>query len=138
MERRPISVSLRKIKINDIKTVIFFTTLKVIYFLMQITTKSSNKPIKVSHIKIRVHLTKLWAFKDGKKAHFSNHRKIKINDIKTVIFFTTFKVLYFNADNNKIIQQPIKVCHIKIRVHLTKLWAFKDGKKAHFSKPSQN
>jgi len=32
MERRPISVNLRKIKINDIKTVTFFTTLKVIYF----------------------------------------------------------------------------------------------------------
>jgi len=31
--------------------------------------------------------------------------KIKINDIKTVIFFTTFKVIYFNADNNIIIPQ---------------------------------
>jgi len=33
MERRPISVNLRKIIINDIKTVIFFTTFKVIYFI---------------------------------------------------------------------------------------------------------
>jgi len=32
MERRPISVNLRKFKINDIKTEIFFTTFKVIYF----------------------------------------------------------------------------------------------------------
>jgi len=32
MERRPISVNLHKVKINDIKTVIFFTTFKVIYF----------------------------------------------------------------------------------------------------------
>jgi len=32
MERRPFSVSLRKIKTNDIKTVIYFTTFKVIYF----------------------------------------------------------------------------------------------------------
>jgi len=31
MERRPISVNLRKIKINDIKTVIFFITFKVVY-----------------------------------------------------------------------------------------------------------
>jgi len=32
-----------------------------------------------------------------------NLRKIKINDIKAVIFFTTFKVRFFNADNNIII-----------------------------------
>jgi len=70
MERKPISVNLRKIKINDIKTVIFFTSFKVIY-LMQITTLSFHKSIKACHIDIRVHLTKLWAFKDGKKAHFS-------------------------------------------------------------------
>jgi len=37
-----------------------------------------------------------------------NLRKIKINDIKTVIFFTTFKVKYFNADNNKINPQAPK------------------------------
>jgi len=37
-----------------------------------------------------------------------NLRKIKINDIKTVIFFTTFKVIYFNADNNIIIPQDHK------------------------------
>jgi len=32
MEKRPISVNLRQIKINDIKTVIFFNYRKVIYF----------------------------------------------------------------------------------------------------------
>jgi len=37
-----------------------------------------------------------------------NLRKIKINDIKSVIFFTTFKVIYFNADNNIIIPQAHK------------------------------
>jgi len=66
-----------------------------------------------------------------------NLRKIKIKDIKTVIFFTTIKVIYFNTDN-KSFHKPIKVCHIVIRIHLAKLWAFKEGKKAHFSKPSQN
>jgi len=92
-------------------------------------------------------------FKDGKKAHFSkplqngllkmerrpisvNLHKIKINDIKTVIFFSTFKVIYINADNNIII--PLKACHIEIRALLNKLWAFKDRKEAHFCKPSQN
>jgi len=67
---RPISVNLCKIKINDIKTVIFFATFKVIYLLMQITISSYHKPIKVCHIEFRVNLTKLWPFKDGKKAHF--------------------------------------------------------------------
>jgi len=37
-----------------------------------------------------------------------NLRKIKINYIKTVVFFTTFKVIYFNADNNIIISQAHK------------------------------
>jgi len=37
-----------------------------------------------------------------------NLRKIKINDIKTVIFFTTSKVVYINADNNIIIAQDHK------------------------------
>jgi len=50
-----------------------------------------HKTIKVCHIENRDHLTKLWAFKDGKIS--VNLRKIKINDIKTVIFFTTFKVI---------------------------------------------
>jgi len=67
-----------------------------------------------------------------------NLRKIKINDIKTVIFFNTFNVIHFNANNNKSFHKPIKECHIEIRVHSTKLWAFKNVKKAHFSKPSQN
>jgi len=35
-------------------------------------------------------------------------RKIKINDIKTVIYFTTVKVIYFNADCNMIIPQAHK------------------------------
>jgi len=35
-------------------------------------------------------------------------RKIKINDIKMVIFFTTLKVIYFNADNNITIHKPIR------------------------------
>jgi len=34
--------------------------------------------------------------------------KIKINYIKTAIFLTTFKVIYFNADNNIIIPQAYK------------------------------
>jgi len=68
-----------------------------------------------------------------------NLRKIKINDIKTVIFFTTFKVIHFNADTNIIIPQGgIKVCHIETRVLLTKLWSFKDEEKTHFCTPSQN
>jgi len=33
---------------------------------------------------------------------------MKINDIKTVIFITTFKVIYINADNNIIIPQAHK------------------------------
>jgi len=37
-----------------------------------------------------------------------NLRRIKINDIKTVTFFTTFKVIYFNTDNYIIIQQAHK------------------------------
>jgi len=37
-----------------------------------------------------------------------NLRKTKINDIKTVIFFTTFKVIFINADNNIIILQAHK------------------------------
>jgi len=37
-----------------------------------------------------------------------NLRKIKIKDIKTVIFFNTFKDIYFNADNNLIIPQAHK------------------------------
>jgi len=37
-----------------------------------------------------------------------NPRKIKISDIKTVICFTTLKVIYFSADNNKIIPQAHK------------------------------
>jgi len=67
---------------------------------MQITTLSFHKPIKVCHIEIRVHLTKLWAIS-------VNLRKIKINDIKTVNF-TTFKVIYINADNNIINPQAYK------------------------------
>jgi len=104
MERWPISVNLRKIKINDIKTVIFFTTLKVISFIAD-NNIIIHKPIKVCHIEIRVHLTKLWAFKDVKKAISVKLRKIKINDIKTVIYFTTFNVLYLNAHNKKFIPQ---------------------------------
>jgi len=34
-----------------------------------------------------------------------NLRKTKIDVIKTVVFFTTFKVIYLNADNNIIIPQ---------------------------------
>jgi len=37
-----------------------------------------------------------------------NLRKIKINDIKTVMSCTTFKVIYFNADNKIIIPQAHK------------------------------
>jgi len=37
-----------------------------------------------------------------------NLRKTKINDIKTVIFITTFKVIYFNVENNIIIPQAHK------------------------------
>jgi len=37
-----------------------------------------------------------------------NLRKIKIDDIKTVVFSNTSKVIYFNADNNKIIPQAHK------------------------------
>jgi len=37
-----------------------------------------------------------------------NLRKTKINDIKTVIFFTTFKVIFINADSNIIIPQAHK------------------------------
>jgi len=37
-----------------------------------------------------------------------NLRKTKINDIKTVIFFTTLKVTYINADSNIIIPQAHK------------------------------
>jgi len=77
-------------------------------------------------------------FKTERRSSSVNLRKIKINDIKTVIFFTTFKVIYFNADISKSFHKPIEACHIEIRVHLTMLWAFKDGKKAHFSKPSQS
>jgi len=62
-----------------------------------------------------------------------NLRKIKINDIKTVIFFTTFKEIYFKADNNIIIPQAYKGIPYRNTVHLTKLWAFKDGKKAHLT-----
>jgi len=61
-----------------------------------------------------------------------NLPQIKINDIKTVIFITSFKVIYFNTAYNKIIPQAYK------GVLLTKLWTFKDGKKAHFSKPLKN
>jgi len=73
-------------------------------------------------MEIRVLLTKLWALKMERRPISVSLCKIKIKDIRTVIFFT----------------RPIKVCHIEIRVHLTKLLAFKDGKKAHFSKPSQH
>jgi len=34
-----------------------------------------------------------------------NLRKIKINDIKTVIFFSIFEVVYISADNKIIISQ---------------------------------
>jgi len=37
-----------------------------------------------------------------------NLRKMKINDIKTVIFFTTFTFIFINADNNIIIPQAHK------------------------------
>jgi len=85
MERKTISVNLCKIKINDIKTAIFLTTFIVIYFnadnnkyfllplklniLMQITTRPSYGLLKIERRPI-----------------FVNLRKIKINDIKTVIF----------------------------------------------------
>jgi len=75
---------------------------------MQITTYSFLKPIKVCHIEIRVHLTKLLAFKDGKKAHFSKLSQNKVNDIKTVIFFTTFRIIFFKTYYNKIIPQAHK------------------------------
>jgi len=60
----------------------------------------------------------------------SFHKPIKV--------YYFFKVIYFNSDNNIIIPQAHKGMFIEIRVHLTKLLAFKDGKKAHFSKSSQN
>jgi len=80
VERRTISVNLRKIKINDLKTVIFLTTFKV-------KCLSADNSIIIPQAL----------------------RKKKINDIKTVIFFTTIKVKYFNADNNKIIPQASKL-----------------------------
>jgi len=52
MERRPISVNLRKIKINDIKTVIFFTTFKVIYI------SADNK--KVPGLLLSFEYIRLW------------------------------------------------------------------------------
>jgi len=72
---------------------------------MQIRTKVFHKPIKVCDIEIRVRLTKLWDFKDEGRPISINLRKVKINDMKTVTFLTTFKVVYFNADNNMIIPQ---------------------------------
>jgi len=43
------------------------------------------------------------------RRHISvNLRKIKINDIKTDIFLTTFWVIYFNSDNKVIIPQANK------------------------------
>jgi len=43
-----------------------------------------------------------------RRPHSVIPRKIKINDIKTVIFFTTFKVIYINADSNIINPQAHK------------------------------
>jgi len=63
---------------------------------------------RCKHIEIRVLLTKLWTFKDVKKVISVNLRKIKINDIKTIKFFTTFKVVYINADKNIIIPKAHK------------------------------
>jgi len=43
--------------------------------------------------------------------------KIKVNDIKAVIFFTTFKVIYINADNNIIIPQaPRSITSLKLYI----------------------
>jgi len=59
------------------------------------------------HIEIRVHLTKLWAFKMERRP-ISVIRKIKINDIKTIKFFTTIKVKCLSADSSIIIPQAHK------------------------------
>jgi len=67
-----------------------------------------------------------------------NLRKIKINDIKTVIFFATFKLIYFNADNNIIIPQAHRGMPYRNPSPFDQVIRFKDGKKAHFSKPLQN
>jgi len=107
MESRPISVNLRKIKINDIRTVIFFTTFKVIYTNADNNIIIPQAPKGVPY-RNPSSFDQVMGFKDGRKAHFSNLRKIKINDIKTVTFFTTFKVIYFNADSNIIIPQAHK------------------------------
>jgi len=48
------------------------------------------------------------------------------------------RYIFINADNNIIIPQAHKGVPYRIRVHLIKLWAFEDGKKAYFRKPSQN
>jgi len=75
---------------------------------MQMATLSFHKPIKACHIEIRAHLTKYGLLKIERRPISVNLRKIKINDIKTVIFFTTFKNIYINADNNIIIPQAHK------------------------------
>jgi len=61
--------------------------------------------MEVCHIEIRDHLTKLWAFKDGKKAPYRNP-----SSFDQVMGFKRCK-------------------HIEIRVHLTKLLAFKDERR---------
>jgi len=66
-----------------------------------------------------------------------NLRNIKIKDIKTVIF-TTLKVVYINADNNIIILQAHKDVPYRNPSSIDQVMGFKDGKEAHFCKPSQN
>jgi len=53
-----------------------------------------------------------------------NLRQIKINDIKTVIFITTFKVIYFNAGNNIIIPQTHKGMPYRIPNSLDQVMGF--------------
>jgi len=86
-ERRPISVNLRKIKINDIKTVIFLYTFKAIYF-----NADNNIIIPKAHKGVPYRNPSSFDQVNGllkmeRRPILVNLRKIKINDIKTVIFF---------------------------------------------------
>jgi len=109
MGRRPNSVNLRKIKISDIKTVIFFTTFNVIYTNADnnIIIPQAHKGMPYRNPSSFVHPS--YGLLKTERMPFSvNLRKIKTNDIITVIFCSTFKAIYFKADSNIMIPQAHK------------------------------
>jgi len=64
--------------------------------------------------------------------------KLKSRHKNGHIFFLPLELFFFNTDNNIIIQQAHKGMPYQNPSSFDQVMGFKDGKKAHFSKPSQN